>query len=245
MEDSRGFAVAPAGARRGAALRRTAATAVACAGLVAAPAPAGAQAGGQVGPRAGAQSAAQGQARQDSLDARVMRNLGGRGWHDMNVPAADGRVLRDIIVERRFTRALEVGTSTGHSAIWMALGLSRTGGRLVTIEIDEGRHGEAVRNFREAGVSEYVDARLADAHQLVPSLPGPFDFAFLDADKDWNVRYLRAILPKLAPGGCVAVHNISRRYRRGWDADYVAEVERTPGLETTFVGTSIALSCRR
>ena len=227
--------------------------ALACGALVSAAEP-GAVAAAQAGARSGAQPAGGGaaqraqagaQARQDSLEARALRFLESRSWREGNVPAADGRVLRDLIAERRFTRALEVGTSTGYSAIWMALGLSRTGGRLITIEIDAGRHGQAVRNFRDAGVAEWVDARRADAHELVSALPGPFDFAFLDADKDWNVRYLRAILAKLAPGGCVAAHNVSRRARRGWDADYLAVAERTPGVRTSFVGTSIALTCRR
>jgi predicted O-methyltransferase YrrM len=188
-------------------------------------------------PHAAAQSG------QDSLDARVRGVLNGRAWHAMNVPASDGRLLHDLIVQRRFTRVLEVGTSTGHSAIWMAWALSRTGGRLVTIEIDEGRHREAVRNFRDAGLAELIDARLADAHELVPALPGPFDLAFVDADKDWNLRYFQAILPKLAPGGCIATHNISRQRRRG-ERGYLAEVERAPGTTTELVGTSIALTCR-
>lgn len=183
------------------------------------------------------------QSAQDSLDAQVRRVLNGRSWHEMNVPATDGRLLYDLIVQRRFTRVLEVGTSTGHSAIWMAWALSRTGGRLVTIEIDDGRYGEAVRNFRDAGLSGFINARLADAHDLVPALPGPFDLAFVDADKDWNLRYFQAILPKLAPGGCIATHNISRQRWRG-DQGYLAEVERAPGTRTELVGTSIALTCR-
>ncbi len=131
---------------------------------------------------------AAGQSTQDSLDARVRRVLNDRSWHEMNVPTSDGQLLHDLILERRFTRVLEVGTSTGRSAIWMAWALSRTGGKLVTIEIDEGRHDQAVRNFRDAGLARFIDARLGDAHDLVPALPGPFDFAFLDADKDWNLR---------------------------------------------------------
>ena len=197
-----------------------------CAALVAAPA------------------AGRAQARQDSLDARVRRVLEGRRWRDMNVPTQDGRILHDLIAERRFTRVLEVGTSTGYSGLWMAWALRGTRGRLTTIEIDEGRHDEAVGNFRDAGLDGIIDARLGDAHDLVPALSGPFDFAFLDADKDWNVRYFQAILPKLAPGGCIATHNIGRR-RWGMDGEYVRAVEATPGVETTYVGTSIALTCRQ
>ena len=54
----------------------------------------------------------------------------------MNVPEVDGRTLRDLIVNNGFKSALEIGTSTGHSAIWIAWGLSKTGGKLTTIEID-------------------------------------------------------------------------------------------------------------
>ena len=61
-------------------------------------------------------------------------------WVDWNVPAEDGKVLYDLIIQNRHKKAVEIGTSTGHSAIWMAWALSKTGGRLITIEIDERRY---------------------------------------------------------------------------------------------------------
>ena len=88
-------------------------------------------------------------------------------WRDLNVPEADGKILYEIIVQNKYKKALEVGTSTGHSSIWIAWALSKTGGKLVTIEIDEGRYRQAVANFKETGLSEHIDARLADAHKLV------------------------------------------------------------------------------
>jgi caffeoyl-CoA O-methyltransferase len=167
---------------------------------------------------------------QDFLERRA------RGWRDMNVPEADGRILYDIVVKNGYTRALEIGTSTGHSGVWIAWALSKTGGRLVTVEIDEGRHREAVANFREAGLDALIDARLADAHELVPALPGPFDFVFCDADKDWYKNYFVAVLPKLTVGGSFVAHNVSPRGRRGgWgSASFVEHVLSLPFLETTF-----------
>jgi len=129
-------------------------------------------------------------------------------WRDLNVPQADGELLYDIVLSHRYTRALEIGTSTGLSGIYIAWALSKTGGKLVTIEIDRDRHAEAVRNFREAGLAAFVDARLADAHELVGELPGPFDFVFIDADKDWYENYAHAVIAKLSPGGCLAAHNV-------------------------------------
>ncbi len=55
----------------------------------------------------------------------------------MNVPLSDGKILYDLIVKNNYKNAVEIGTSTGHSAIWMAWALSKTGGKLITIEIDK------------------------------------------------------------------------------------------------------------
>jgi len=129
-------------------------------------------------------------------------------WHDLNIPEEDGKILYQIITRNRYRKALEVGTSTGHSAVWIAWALSKTGGKLVTIEIDEERHRQALLNFREAGLSEYIDARLADAHHLVRELPGPFDFVFIDADKEYYPNYAKALVPKIEPGGCLTAHNV-------------------------------------
>lgn len=130
-------------------------------------------------------------------------------WYDMNVPEADGRALYDIILEHGYRDALEIGTSTGYSSIWIAWALSKTGGKLITVEIDKQRYEEALENFREAGLDGYIDARLGDAHSIVPALAGPFDFVFCDADKNWYNNYLSATVDKIRVGGCFAAHNVS------------------------------------
>ena len=72
-------------------------------------------------------------------------------------------------------------------------------------------------NFKKAGLSDYIDARLADAHKLVKKLKGPFDFVFCDADKYWYKNYFIDVFPKLEIGGCYTAHNVSGRggWRRG------------------------------
>ncbi len=175
-------------------------------------------------------------------------------WRDMNVPESDGRILYDLVVKNGYTRALEIGTSTGHSGIWIAWALSKTGGRLITVEIDEGRHREAAANFREAGLAAFIDARLADAHELVPALKGPFDFVFIDADKDWYENYARAVIPKLASGGCIAAHNVyaprpgGRGRWGGGTGGYYEFMAAQPGFETTIHPESrsgLAISYKR
>ncbi|NBC02625.1 MAG: methyltransferase [Bacteroidetes bacterium] len=168
-----------------------------------------------------------------------------RSWRDMNIPAVDGQILHDIIVENGYTQALEIGTSTGHSAIWIAWALSKTGGKLTTIEIDEDRYNEALENFEEAGLSEYIDARLENAHTLVPELEGPFDFVFSDADKDWYTNYFKAVDPNLVVGGCFTAHNIGRG--RGGTADFYEHISSLSNYETTLnsTGNGVSISYKR
>jgi len=154
-----------------------------------------------------------------ALDKKVKNFLDEHAgkWHDLNVPAVDGQLLHDLIVKNNYKSAHEIGTSTGHSGIWIAWALSKTGGKLITIEIDEERYRSALKNFKEAGLSEYIDARLADAHDLVKELKGPFDFVFSDADKDWYKQYFVDIDPKMKVGGCFTAHNITdRKADSGW-----------------------------
>jgi predicted O-methyltransferase YrrM len=92
-------------------------------------------------------------------------------------------------------------------------------------------------NFEEAGLSDYIDARLADAHELVSLLKGPFDFVFCDADKDWYKNYLVAVLPKLEVGGCFTAHNVSGG--RMWGIrDFLDHLESLPYIETTIERSS-------
>jgi caffeoyl-CoA O-methyltransferase len=189
---------------------------------------------------------------QAALDARVKRFLDERAgrWRDLNVPPRDGQLLHDLIVEHGYTRALEIGTSTGHSGIWIAWALSKTGGRLITVEIDEARHRQALANFEAAGLSAFIDARLGNAHEIVPALEGPFDFVFSDADKDWYPNYFKAVFPKVEVGGCYTTHNISERGRGRGTAgsrEYLDLLRRTPGAETTVDerGGGMAITFKR
>ena len=176
-----------------------------------------------------------------ALDEQVrmfLENRKGR-WHDWNVPYSDGKILYDLVFKNNYKNAIEIGTSTGLSAIWIAWALSKTGGKLITIEIDEGRHKKAIANFEEAGLSEYIDARLADAHVLVEELKGPFDFVFSDADKNWYKNYFIALAPKLEVGGCFTAHNATNIGSEGI-REFIDHVKGLPNFKTTIDTTSRA-----
>jgi predicted O-methyltransferase YrrM len=184
-------------------------------------------------------------AEESALDRKVRGFLESRrgSWRDLNVPWEDGQLLHDVVLKHRFTRALEIGTSTGHSSIWIAWALAKTGGRLITIEIDPERHRQALRNFEEAGVAPYIDARLADAHELVKQLPGPFDFAFSDADKGWYTQYFKDVDPKFEVGGCFTAHNVDMR---GGAREFLEYVRTLPNYDTRVAGRGegLSISCK-
>jgi caffeoyl-CoA O-methyltransferase len=183
-----------------------------------------------------------------ALDEQVQKFLESRKgtWHDWNIPYADGKILYDLVLKNNYKNALEIGTSTGLSAIWIAWALSKTGGKLITIEIDEERYKRALSNFKEAGLSDYIDARLADAHELVEKLHGPFDFVFVDADKDWSKNYFTALAPKLEVGGCFTAHNARNTGMNGIK-EFLDYVKGLPNFKTTIDTTSnsgISISCK-
>jgi predicted O-methyltransferase YrrM len=176
--------------------------------------------------------------------ARPMWNRGVNLW---NVPYEDGRVLYDLVVRQGAKRILEIGTSTGHSTIWLAWAASKTGGKVTTIEIDRARHAQALRNFQDAGVAHLIDARLGDGHDLVKTLPGPWDFVFQDADKEWYLQYYLDLAPKLSPRGCYTAHNVLRPTAPEVIA-FLDRVKADPGFRTTFAdggsAEGISVSCR-
>lgn len=157
-------------------------------------------------------------------------------WRDLNVPFEDGKVLHDLIVNNGYTSALEVGTSTGHSTIWLAWALSKTGGKLVTIEIDERRQKQAIANLKEVGLSEYVDFKLGDAHQIVKELKDPIDFVFLDADKNWYSQYFKDLDSKIPKGGMFTAHNVLNNI--SGLREFLELIQANPKYETKIDRTS-------
>lgn len=171
---------------------------------------------------------------QQTIDKKVSAFLESQRdqWRYWNVPYEDGKVLFDLIIKNKYKSALEIGTSTGHSTIWLAWAMSKTGGKVITIEIDKGRHKTALDNIKKAGLEAYVDARLADAHELVKTIEGPFDFVFSDADKGWYSQYFKDVDPKLLVGGCFTAHNVINT--GGGAKDFLDYVKSLPNYNTTI-----------
>jgi len=103
-------------------------------------------------------------------------------------------------------RCLEIGTFTGYSALAVALALP-PGGRIVCCDVSEEWSAMARRHWKLAGVERKISLRLAPALQTLKKLKGPFDFAFIDADKENYQNYFERCLKLVRRGGLIAIDN--------------------------------------
>ena len=152
------------------------------------------------------------------------------------VSEEDGRFLRLMVVSSGATRALEIGGASGYSAIWIGMGLRRTGGRLTTIEYDPARARELAANIKRAELADIVTVIAGDAFAEVPKLSGDFDFVFLDAWKRDYKRFFDLVLPRLRPRGLFLAHNVVNK--RSEMGDFLAAIQDNPAVMTTIVSPS-------
>lgn len=154
------------------------------------------------------------------------------GRRHLNLDPAEGAFLRDLARRVNARKALEIGTSNGFSGLWIAMAMRENDGRLVTVEADPGRHTIALESFRATGLAGFVEARLGDALDVVPSVEGPLDLAFLDAVKTDYLKYLELVLPKMRAGGVVVAHNVVSHPQEM--VDFLERIQTDPALKTEF-----------
>jgi predicted O-methyltransferase YrrM len=169
---------------------------------------------------------------------RLLDEMDAKGYQYWSVPRKDGEFLHLLVKATRAKNVLELGTSHGFSAIWMGLALEETGGRLTTIEIDRQRHDLARRNLSDAGLAQRVTLIKGDGHGEVIKLQGPFDFVFLDADKEGQVDYFNKLHPKkLVPGGILVVHNAIRQASSM--GDYLEMIRKHLDFDTVILSVTM------
>jgi caffeoyl-CoA O-methyltransferase len=125
----------------------------------------------------------------------------------MMVGWLEAQFLQMLVHALRPTSLLEIGTFTGYSALALAAAMP-PGGRLVTCELNQLHAEIARRHVAASPFSERIEIREGDARETIAALDSSFDFVFIDADKEGYSGYVDAVLPKLRPGGLIAVDNV-------------------------------------
>ena len=138
------------------------------------------------------------------------------GLPPIEVSAAHGKMLHLLARIAGARNALEIGALGGYSTIWIARALP-AGGRLVSLEAVEKHAAVARANVEAAGLSDKVEVRVGAALDSLPRIEaeglGPFDFVFIDADKENNANYLAWALRLSRPGTTIVVDNVVRNGR--------------------------------
>jgi caffeoyl-CoA O-methyltransferase len=178
--------------------------------------------------------------------ARLLDTIKARDSAQLAVSPEDGQFLRMLVAATGRKRALEIGSASGYSAIWIGMGLRDTGGRLVTIEYDPVRAREAAENVRKAGLSDIIEVIPGDAFTEIPKLSGTFDCIFVDAWKRDYIKFFDMTWPRLDKGGLFLGHNvINKKSEMG---DFLQRIATHPDLFTSIVapgGEGVSVSYRR
>jgi caffeoyl-CoA O-methyltransferase len=118
-----------------------------------------------------------------------------------------GRFLAMIVGLMKAKKILEIGTFTGYSAICMAEGLTN-GGKIISIDINDEVLPIARKAVEQAGMQEKIELITGNAADVLPTLQGPFDLIFIDADKRNYAKYYELSLPLLRKGGLILADNV-------------------------------------
>ena len=148
----------------------------------------------------------------------------------------DQAVLMEMLVRAMgATRAVEIGTFTGYSALAVARGLG-PGGRLLCCDISQEWTSIARAAWQRAGVADRIELRLGPALETLRALPpgAQFDFAFIDADKPGYPQYYQEVLSRLRPGGLMLLDNTLQDGRVVGDLAGDADVEAIRSVNDTI-----------
>ncbi|HEY0638186.1 MAG TPA: O-methyltransferase [Pseudonocardiaceae bacterium] len=147
--------------------------------------------------------------RPDEVPAAAQEAADAAGLPAIAVAPNQGKLLRLIALATGARRVLEIGTLAGYSTIWLAGGLPADG-RVTSLEVDP-RHAEVARaNLAAAGFADRAEVLVGPALETLPTLEGPFDLVFIDADKKHNADYFGWAVRLSRPGTLIVVDNVVR-----------------------------------
>jgi predicted O-methyltransferase YrrM len=176
--------------------------------------------------------------RKAEATVKLIEELAAQDSPLMRFPNKDGQFLNWLVKAVRAQNVLDIGTAHGYATLWMRLGLEETGGKLTTIEIRPERVLKAKEHVAKTGLSERVKFLEGDAHQIVSTLDGPFDFILLNADKSGSLDYFQKLYPRnLPPGGVILAY--SAILLRDALEEYLKLVSHHPNFDSLILSTTM------
>jgi caffeoyl-CoA O-methyltransferase len=160
------------------------------------------------------------------------------------IPRVSGEFLHTLVLAAGCRRGIELGTSYGYSGLWIGAALARQAGTLLTIERDPLKVARAREAFARAELAQTIQVEEGAAASVLERAAGPFDFAFLDVDKENTLRYFEVLWPQLARSAVIVTDNIISHANEL--RDFVACLRRHPHVCSTLVdiGSGLELSVK-
>lgn len=169
---------------------------------------------------------------EDAALSAALANNAAHGLPPIDVSATQGKMLFLLARMQGATRILEIGTLGGYSTIWLARALP-DGGQLVTLELEPHHAAVARENLARAGVLDKVDIRVGPAANSLAAMTAdaPFDFVFIDADKQSGAHYVAEAIRLGRSGTTIIVDNV---VREGGVLEADSDDERIVGTRALF-----------
>jgi predicted O-methyltransferase YrrM len=163
----------------------------------------------------------------------------------ISVGPATGRLLNILAKSIQARMIVELGTSYGYSTVWLAEAARATGGKLISLDKADYKQAYAKERIARAGLTAFVEFRLGDALETLPTLRDPINFVLVDLWKELYVPCLELFYPKLAPGAFIAADNmIYPDVYRETALEYRKRVRSKPKIDSVLlpVGSGVELS---
>ena len=171
---------------------------------------------------------------------RILNKLDITRWKYNNIPADDGRFLKDLIIKTDRKNGLEIGSANGYSAIWIGLGMKNTIGHLDTIEIEPYKAKECEFNIKIAGLEKYVNSLEGDAINYLKKTKIKYDFIFFDLGPYDMIPIIKLAKDNIESGTILALHNIGFEYNYLETLSYAKKqnwnIEKIPNIHGNGYG---------
>lgn len=164
---------------------------------------------------------------EDDVLKDTIRSIEAAGIPQMSVSPNQGKMLQVLARTANAKRILELGTLGGYSTIWMARALPEDG-QLISLEYDPAYAAVAQQNIRAAGMDKIVEIKIGKALDTLPTLEGPFDLIFIDADKPPYTEYFEWALKLSRKGTIIVADNV---IREGKVLDTHTDDEKVAGVQ--------------
>lgn len=174
----------------------------------------------------------------------TMTKLEMNGARDGILNFDSAKLISMLAISKKAQMIVEMGSGVGYSTLWLGYAASKTGGKVVTCEIDPDKSAQTQQNVADAGLADYVEVLTGDARELMRHRDEPVDLLFIDGDSGQYETYMDVVYKRMGTGSMIIADDVIENENEL--SDYVTYVQNHPNLEsvTVPVGDGLEISVK-